>query len=69
MYPTNFLRNIGLRGVRTEYVFIIDVDFIPNKDIYNHIKLYTQQGLPSTKQVNSFIQMTTIGLVHIFSSC
>ena len=36
-YPVNYLRNIALGAVRTQYVFLNDGDFIPVKGLYNHL--------------------------------
>uniref|UniRef100_V5I9H3 Glycosyltransferase-like protein n=2 Tax=Anoplophora glabripennis TaxID=217634 RepID=V5I9H3_ANOGL len=33
-YPINMLRNVGLRQVQTPYVFLADIDFLPNKNLY-----------------------------------
>ncbi|ELU17338.1 hypothetical protein CAPTEDRAFT_85145, partial [Capitella teleta] len=34
LYPVNQLRNLALSSVTTDYVFLTDADFIPNKDLY-----------------------------------
>ncbi|KAJ8950879.1 hypothetical protein NQ318_011177 [Aromia moschata] len=34
-YPINALRNVGLRSVQTPYVFLTDIDFLPNKHMYD----------------------------------
>ena len=36
------LRNIAIDGVRTEYVFNVDVDFVPNVDATEHIMALTK---------------------------
>ncbi|CAH1772632.1 unnamed protein product [Owenia fusiformis] len=38
-YPVNHLRNIGIRTVKTEYMFILDVDFIPSSDFQKSFEL------------------------------
>ena len=35
-YPINVLRNIALRETRTDYVFVIDVDFIPMPGLHEY---------------------------------
>ena len=36
-YPVNYLRNIALGAVRTQYVFLNDGDFIPVKGLFNYL--------------------------------
>ena len=33
-YPNNLLRNVALRNVRTEYVFVIDIDMLPSGNLH-----------------------------------
>ena len=37
IYPINFLRNVALQNVKTEYVFLCDVDFAPMFHLYEYI--------------------------------
>lgn len=37
-YPINFLRNVALDNVETEFVFLSDVDFLPGLDAYGALK-------------------------------
>ncbi|XP_060532488.1 xylosyl- and glucuronyltransferase LARGE2s-like isoform X2 [Cylas formicarius] len=37
-YPINILRNIGLKNVNTPSVFMVDIDFLPMKDLYESLK-------------------------------
>ncbi|KAK4872695.1 hypothetical protein RN001_014724 [Aquatica leii] len=37
-YPVNVMRNVALRNVLTEYVFLVDVDFLPMENLQDHIK-------------------------------
>lgn len=39
-YPINTLRNVGLRQVQTPYVFLADIDFLPNKNLYEMLIKY-----------------------------
>ena len=38
LYPVNALRNRALQLSRTEIVFLLDADFMPNKDLSSDIK-------------------------------
>lgn len=37
-YPVNYLRNVALENVKTPYVFLTDIDFLPMPDLYSYIK-------------------------------
>ncbi|ETO17545.1 hypothetical protein RFI_19779 [Reticulomyxa filosa] len=37
MYPINTLRNIALSMCRSDYVFLVDVDFIPSANLHNNV--------------------------------
>lgn len=37
-YPVNFLRNVALQQVRTPYVFLTDIDFLPMSGLYEYLK-------------------------------
>lgn len=37
-YPINHLRNIALESVNTSYVFLVDIDLIPNPRLYTYLK-------------------------------
>ncbi|KAL9981153.1 hypothetical protein ACROYT_G009817 [Oculina patagonica] len=45
-YPINRLRNIAIKNVKTQYVFMIDVDFVPSPDLAilarNQILVYNE---------------------------
>lgn len=47
-YPVNYLRNIALENVRTPYVFLSDVDFVPVPGMYSSLK----QTLKNSAHVN-----------------
>ena len=38
IYPINYMRNVALDSVTTPYVFLNDLDFLPNYDCYSQIK-------------------------------
>ena len=33
-YPINYLRNVGLNNTRTQWIFLMDIDFVPSKEVY-----------------------------------
>uniref|UniRef100_T1J8L2 Beta-1,4-glucuronyltransferase 1 n=1 Tax=Strigamia maritima TaxID=126957 RepID=T1J8L2_STRMM len=35
VYPNNLLRNVGRRNAATEFVFVVDVDMVPNVDLHD----------------------------------
>ncbi|XP_011299721.1 glycosyltransferase-like protein LARGE2 isoform X2 [Fopius arisanus] len=39
-YPVNYLRNIAISRVSTPYIFQVDVDFLPQVDLYENLQLY-----------------------------
>ena len=45
-YPGNLLRNVAVRGSITNYVFIIDIDMIPNTELYDDLNMF----LPNATQ-------------------
>ncbi|CAG9860970.1 unnamed protein product [Phyllotreta striolata] len=40
VYPINILRNVGLRNVQTDYVFLADIDFLPSNNLYESLIKY-----------------------------
>lgn len=38
-YPINLLRNVALQNSKTPYSVFIDVDLVPNKDLYQQIRM------------------------------
>ena len=49
-YPINVMRNVALDYADTDYVFAIDIDFIPSQSCYREI-LHHLSTKPPTKQV------------------
>ena len=39
-YPNNLLRNVALTSSHTEYVFVVDIDMLPNADLYEDFTNY-----------------------------
>ncbi|CAL8074741.1 unnamed protein product [Calicophoron daubneyi] len=37
-YPINELRNVGMRFAQTEFVFLLDIDFLPSEGIYGSLQ-------------------------------
>ena len=40
LYPINFLRNVALEQVLTDYVFLNDVDFMPIPNMYKYLRSF-----------------------------
>ena len=38
LYPINALRNVALRGAKTDWVFLLDIDFIPSAALHQTLK-------------------------------
>lgn len=64
-YPVNYLRNVAISQVRTPYMFLSDIDFLPMYGLYEYLrKAIPMVDLNSQKkvfindtQLNSFIQL------------
>ncbi|ETO12072.1 hypothetical protein RFI_25304 [Reticulomyxa filosa] len=37
MYPVNTLRNLALRYAHSDFVFLLDADFVPSADLHDHV--------------------------------
>ncbi|KAL4225615.1 Xylosyl- and glucuronyltransferase large2 [Mactra antiquata] len=37
-YPVNYLRNVALENIQTEYAFLSDIDFLPMYGLYEYLK-------------------------------
>jgi glycosyltransferase-like protein LARGE len=48
MHPINYLRNVALDNVVTPFVFLSDIDFVPNPKLYTTLQNYVQQMKLST---------------------
>ena len=53
-YPVNYLRNVALRQVNTEYVFLLDIDFLSMPDLYD----YSRQVLESAPTIADTLGIT-----------
>ena len=42
-YPGNTLRNVALSTVRTSHVFVVDIDMLPNADLYDGFMRFLQE--------------------------
>ncbi|PIK41698.1 putative glycosyltransferase-like protein LARGE1-like [Apostichopus japonicus] len=50
-YPVNYLRNVALKQVQTEYIFLTDVDFLPMKGLHTNLKKQVvNQNMENTKK-------------------
>ena len=38
LYPVNYLRNVALANVNTDYVFLSDIDFLPSYGICDYLR-------------------------------
>ena len=47
MYPINFLRNVAWNFVKTDFVFLLDVDFIPSQHFMEKVPSYVWNSLDS----------------------
>jgi len=43
-YPNNLLRNVGRRNALTDYVFVVDIDLVPNDGLYEQFLDFAQQN-------------------------
>lgn len=37
-YPVNYLRNVALNNVNTDYVFLTDIDFLPSYGVCEYLR-------------------------------
>jgi glycosyltransferase-like protein LARGE len=42
LHPINFLRNVALDQVRTPFVFLADIDFLPMPNLYSTLRKSVQ---------------------------
>lgn len=47
VYPINLLRNIALQQANTKFVFLLDVDFVPNSELYTYLQVFFSE-IPDT---------------------
>ena len=45
-YPGNLLRNVAMSTVSTSHVFVLDIDMLPNADLYEGFMAFLQQPEP-----------------------
>lgn len=53
-YPTNTLRNTGLKHVKTPFVFLVDVDFVPMQMLYQLLRDNVKSFGDLKQKVRSF---------------
>lgn len=57
----NYLRNVALKQVQTEYIFLTDVDFLPMKGLHANLKKQVvNQNMENTKKV-SLVMVISVG--------
>ena len=53
-YPNNALRNVALRNSATHYVFVIDIDMVPNEGLHDSfLTLVSAPSLPTASVLDS----------------
>ena len=52
-FPINYLRNVGVKYLATEYVFLVDIDLIPNKGLYDQLPAILQSFKSQEKAVST----------------
>lgn len=58
LYPVNWLRNLGIKYALTDYIFLLDVDFLPSNSLYSSFRRYSQvKNLAQTAIVYPKFQM------------
>ena len=55
LYPVNKLRNVAQDNTRAEYVFYVDVDFIPNRGLAKAVYEYIDSGFFDSTRVRLVI--------------
>ena len=55
LYPINHLRNIALQMAQTDFVLLLDVDFIPSDNFTYHIKKYYRKYLNQMKHNSNVV--------------
>jgi len=50
-YPVNYLRNTAITQAPTDFLFIIDVDFVPMPHTYQILHTYIGSGIPKKNEV------------------
>ncbi len=52
-YPNNLLRNVALSNAKTGYVFVVDIDMLPNAGLYQNFNNFIQKHFqPSSSSQN-----------------
>lgn len=55
LYPVNRLRNVAQNNTQAEYIFLIDVDFIPNKALEFYIDQHIERGFYDSEKQKALI--------------
>ncbi|KAI1288824.1 Glycosyltransferase-like 1B [Mortierella claussenii] len=54
-YPINHLRNIGIQAASTDYIYVIDADFVPSTKLYNFAKTTLIRLLETATQPTAYV--------------
>ncbi|KAG0243417.1 hypothetical protein BGX31_010793 [Mortierella sp. GBA43] len=54
-YPINHLRNIGIQTAATDYIYVIDADFVPTSKLYDFAKTTLVPELQKTTQPVAYV--------------
>ncbi|CAH1792298.1 unnamed protein product [Owenia fusiformis] len=65
-YPNNLLRNIALRNAHTDHIFLIDIDFIPSKNLHSNFLNFAQTN--GIFDINRSVYEKTVYVVPAFET-
>eukprot|EP00096_Caligus_rogercresseyi_P012646 TRINITY_DN5364_c0_g1_i1.p1 TRINITY_DN5364_c0_g1~~TRINITY_DN5364_c0_g1_i1.p1 ORF type:complete len:743 (+),score=142.12 TRINITY_DN5364_c0_g1_i1:258-2231(+) len=56
-YPVNYLRNVALREVQSDYVFLSDIDFLPGAETYSALLnvIHSGEGEEDKKRRSAYV--------------
>ncbi|ORZ08042.1 glycosyl-transferase for dystroglycan-domain-containing protein [Lobosporangium transversale] len=54
-YPINHLRNIGIQAANTDYIYVIDADFVPSSKLYDFARTTIIRLLESAQYPTAYV--------------
>ncbi|KAF9392112.1 hypothetical protein CPB97_004117 [Podila verticillata] len=54
-YPINHLRNVGIQTAMTDYIFVMDADFVPTTKLYSFAKTFIVSQLEKTNYPTAYV--------------